>query len=182
MIEDNNPLKNVKEILQVYPEVLAQIFAEYFGKKYNPFLNERVETSRYAVEVNYRTTIDEVNHGFAKIALGYISAALKKMDYHVKLVFSEKPLRIIVSSRNWDDGEWVGMISYNNTLGCFIISKGHYNRIKKTIHVTSSEKITGAIDSASMAEKLKTEMDKIKLLPDKKRSEIQIQMKRGPKT
>jgi hypothetical protein len=161
---------------------LAQIFVEYLDKKHSLVLNERVESSRYAVEVNYRTTMDEVNHGFAKIALGYVSAALKKMGYHVKLVFSEKPLRVIISSRNWDDGEWVGMISYNNQLGCFVLSKGHFNKMKKTVSVISSEKITGTVTSASMSEKLKDEMDKMKLLPDKKKSEIQIQMKRGPKT
>ena len=74
---NNNPLESVTEIKQVSPKELADIFIEYFSKKHS-LLNERVETSRYAVEVNYRTTMDEANHGFAKIALGYISAALKK--------------------------------------------------------------------------------------------------------
>ena len=177
-----NPLENVKEILQVSPDALADIFHEYYNKKHSIVLNEKVETSRYAVEVNFRTTIDEVDHGFAKIALGYVSAALKKMGYHVKLVFSEKPLRVIVSSRNWDDGEWVGMISYNNVLCSFVLSKGNFNKMKKTVSVVSSEKILGNINSAVMAEKLKNEMEKIKDLPDKKNIDLRIKLKRGPKT
>lgn len=182
MIHEDNPLENVQEIVQTSPDVLAEIFHEYYSKKYSIVLNEKVESSRYAVEVNFRTTIDEVTHGFAKIALGYVSAALKKMGYHVKLVFSEKPLRVIVSSRNWDDGEWVGMISYNNALGCFVLTKGNYNRMKKTVSVVSSEKITGTINSSMMAEKLKDEMEKIKIMPDKKNIDLRIKMKRGPKT
>jgi hypothetical protein len=180
MSQKENPLENVRDILQVSPDILADVFHEYYSKKHSILLNEK--SSRYAVEVNFRTTMDEINHGFAKIALGYVSAALKKLGYHVKLVFSEKPLRVIVSSRNWDDGEWVGMISYNNELGCFLLSKGNFNRIKKTVAVVSKEKITGNINSAMMAEKLKDEMDKIKLLPDKKNVDLRIHMKRGPKT
>ena len=72
-----NPLANVKEILQVSPEALADIFVEYYNKKVS-LLNESVESSRYAVEINYKTTMDEADFGFAKIALGYVSAALKK--------------------------------------------------------------------------------------------------------
>lgn len=178
---NNNPLESVTEIKQVSPKELADIFIEYFSKKHS-LLNERVETSRYAVEVNYRTTMDEANHGFAKIALGYISAALKKMGYHVKLVFSEKPLRVIVSTRNWDDGEWVGMISYNNPLACFVLSKGYYNKMNKTVRVTCSEKIDGEINSASMVEKLKNTVDKLKDLPEKQMPDVRIHMKRGPKT
>jgi hypothetical protein len=181
MNEQHHPLANVTEIRQVDPQELASIFVEYLSKKYS-LLNERVETSRYAVEVNYKTTVEEANHGFAKIALGYVSAALKKMNYHVKMVFSSKPLRVIVSSRNWDDGEWVGMISYNNSIGCFVLSKGYYNKMNKTVKVTNTEKITGSVNAAAMAEKLANEMDKIKDLPDKKLPDLRIHMKRGPKT
>lgn len=177
----SNPLSNVKEIKQVSPDELAQIFAEYFSRKLS-LVNEAVETSRYAVDVNYRTTIEEANHGFAKIALGYVSAALKKMGFHVKLVFSEKPLRIIVSSRNWDDNEWVGMISYNSTLGLFVLSKGYYNRSKKTVTVMSSTKIDGPTSAANMAEKLKQEMDKLENAPERKHAKIKMDLKRGPKS
>lgn len=182
MNEKENPLENVTEIRQVTPDELAGIFVEYYNKKHSLYLNEAVESSRYAVEVNFKTTIEEVNHGFAKIALGYVSAALKKMGFHIKLVFSEKPLRVIVSTRNWDDGEWVGMISYNNALGCFVLSKGYYNRMKKSVNVVGSERITGTINSAGLTEKIKAEMEKLKHLPDKKKQDIQLKMKRGPKT
>ena len=51
-------------------------------------LTEAVETSRYAVEVNYRTTSKEALEGYAKICLGYVSAALKNHGYHTKHVFA----------------------------------------------------------------------------------------------
>ena len=50
--------------------------------------------TRYSVEVNYRSKASEALDAFAKIALGYVSAAMKKNDYHVKHVFDEKPMRI----------------------------------------------------------------------------------------
>lgn len=176
-----NPLENVKEIIQISPESLADIFVEYYNKKVS-LLNEAVESSRYAVEINYKTTMDEADFGFAKIALGYVSAALKKMGYHVKLVFSEKPLRVIVSSRNWDDGEWVGMITYNTALHCFVLSKGTYNRMKKSVNVTQADKIVGELSAIKMAEKLKEKMDSLKGLPCKKSIDININLKRGPKS
>jgi hypothetical protein len=181
MNSDNNPLFNVRQIVQVEPEQLAKIFDEYFNHKIG-LINEAVETSRYAVDVNYRTTMQEANHGFAKIALGYVSAALKKMGYHVKLVFSEQPLRIIVSSRNWDDNEWVGMISYNSSLGFFVLSKGYYNRSKKTVTVMTSSKIDGPTSASNMAEKLKKSMDELKSAPVRKKTEIKMDLKRGPKS
>jgi hypothetical protein len=90
----------------------------------NQKFDEGSQNSRYSVEVNFDTTKDDCLISYAKIMLGYISAAMKKMNYHVKLVFSENPLRLIVASRNWDDGEWVGMISYNEGKDHFTISKG----------------------------------------------------------
>ena len=64
------------DIIKVSPTELADIFAEYYGKKLSLF-NEKVEASRYAVEIDFRTTMDEANFGFAKIALGYVSSCLK---------------------------------------------------------------------------------------------------------
>lgn len=176
-----NPLKSVKEIVQVNPQELAEIFADYYGKKAS-LLNEKVESSRYAVEVDFRTTLDEANFGFAKIALGYVSSCLKKMGYHIKLVFSEKPLRVIVSSRNWDDGEWVGMISYNSQLNMFVLSKGHFNKSDKTVSIQHSEKIDKPHSAQHMSEKLKNMMDSLKKEPPKKQTPITINLKRGPKT
>lgn len=176
-----NPLHQVTDIMQVNPEELANIFSEYYNRKYK-LLNEKVESSRYAVEVDFRTTLDEANFGFAKIALGYVSSCLKKMGYHIKLVFSEKPLRVIVSSRNWDDGEWVGMISYNSQLNMFVLSKGHYNRADKTVSIEHSEKIAKPHSAQHMSEKLKGMMDNLKKEPSKKQQPITINLKRGPKT
>jgi len=59
--------------------------------KFNDNLNEGSQNYRYSVEVNFDTTKDDCLLSYAKIMLGYISAAMKKMNYHVKLVFSEKP-------------------------------------------------------------------------------------------
>jgi hypothetical protein len=172
---------NNEHLSIVSPEKLAEIFSDYYSKRYS-LLNEKVEAARYAVQVEFRTTMDEANFGFAKIALGYVSSALKKMGYHVKLVFTEKPLRVIVSSRNWDDGEWVGMISYNSQQNIFVLSKGHFNKSDKSVSVKSSSAMPKPFSGQHMSEKLKSMMDDIKKLPAHKRQEININLKRGPKT
>ena len=72
-------------------------FSIYTLMKFREWMENRLdESTRYSVEVNYRTKTDEVLEGFAKIALGYVSAALKKQGYHVRQIFDEKPMRIIV--------------------------------------------------------------------------------------
>jgi hypothetical protein len=73
-------------------------------------LTERTTATRYSVEVNYRTKIKEVLQQHAKIVLGYVSAALKQNGYHIKQVFEDEPIRILVSTRNFEEGEWVGFI------------------------------------------------------------------------
>ena len=55
-------------------------------------------------------------------------------------LYDEKPLRILVSSRNWDDGEWAGVVTWNSEHECFVISKGFYNRERKTISVQNNKK------------------------------------------
>jgi hypothetical protein len=122
-------------IQKVSKDDLLKICSEYFGtvlrgrmKTYfehrQENLVEAAETSRYSVEINYRTTSKEALEGFAKIALGYVSAALKNHGYHTKHVFTEKPLRLLVSTRNWDDGEWSRCVTWNHEHNCFVISKG----------------------------------------------------------
>src|SRR3990167_9069901 len=145
----------IKEFKEVSQEDLAEAAVLYFAAALrqpalaswvdwqNKLFAEGVEATRYSIEVNYRTTTKEVLEANAKIALGYVSAALKAHGYHVKMVFSEKPLRVLVSSRNWDDGEWVGLISYNPEHNCFILSKGFFNRERKTVSVQSSQKCSG---------------------------------------
>jgi hypothetical protein len=168
-------------VVKVSPEELAQVFSEYYGKKHS-LLNEKVEASRYAVEVDFKTTADEANFGFAKIALGYVSSCLKKMGYHVKLVFTEKPLRVIVSSRNWDDGEWVGVISYNSQYNTFVLSKGNFNKSDKTVSLKSSQYMQKPFSGKNLSEKLKSVMDELKKEKNVKKPEIVINLKRGPKT
>ena len=146
-------------------------------------LNEATTATRYSVEINYRSTIKEVAESFAKIALGYVSAAMKQNDYHVKHVFEEKPIRILVSSRNWDDGEWVGMIHFHpdHDGGCFIISKGFYNKDRRTISVQNSNKCK-ADSAAELAKELRNTMHGLKGKPDRHQDKLKpLPLKRGPK-
>lgn len=139
--------------------------------------------SRYSVEVNYRTKTKEVLEGFARIALGYVSAAMKKRGYHVKQVYDHGPIRIMASSRNWDDGEWVGMISYNgrDDGGCFVISNGFYNKDRKSISVQRSEKCKNDTPS-EMVKELVNMMHKLKDEPDRHQEKLKpVKLKRGPK-
>lgn len=142
-------------------------------------LNE--STTRYSVEINYRTNSDEVLEGFAKIGLGYVSAAMKKNGYHVRQVFDEDPIRIIVSSRNWDDGEWAGLITYNKKENCFIISNGFYNKERKSVAVQRSEKCTEKTPSG-LTKQLINMMHTLKNKPDRHQEKLRpVKMKRGPK-
>lgn len=142
---------------------------------------EATTATRYSVEANFRSNIKEVLHAFAKICLGYVSAALKQSGYHVKHVYEEKPLRILISSRNWDDGEWVGMVTFNPEHNCFIISKGFYNKDRKTISVQSSKKCSGD-SAADIAKELRNMMHGLKDKPDRHVEKLKgIPMKRGPK-
>lgn len=144
-------------------------------------LIEAVETSRYSVEVNYRTTGEEALEGFAKICLGYISAALKKAGYHTKHVYTEKPLRLLISSRNWDDGEWAGLVTWNPDHKCFILSKGTYNRDRQTVSIAKSEKCAGNSASEITKEVINT-MHHLKQQPDKHQEKLKpVPLKRGPK-
>ena len=173
------------------PEFL-DICMEYFGSTLrgnmvtvheykNQNLLEAVETSRYSVEVNYRTTADDALEGFAKICLGYISAALKKAGYHTKHVYTEKPLRLLVSSRNWDDGEWTGSVTWHPSHKCFVLSKGTFNRDRNTISISKSEKCSGNSASEITREVINT-MHSLKNEPDHHREKLKpVPLKRGPK-
>lgn len=144
-------------------------------------INEAVEVSRYSVEINYRTKKSEALEGFAKICLGYVSAALKKYGYHTKHVFTEKPLRLLVSSRNWDDGEWVGLVSWNGDQECFVVSKGFYNKNKRTVNIQKSEKCSNE-SAAEIAKDLNNLMNSLKDTPNKHTEKLKpVPLKRGPK-
>lgn len=137
--------------------------------------------TRYSVEVNYRTTTKEVLSHAAKITLGYASAALKKNDYHVKQVFEEEPYRIMVSSRHWDDGEWVGMASWNPKECCYIISKGYYNKDRNSVSVQQSKKCDSE-SAAQIASELKNMMYNLKNVPDRHIQKLKkVPLKTGPK-
>jgi len=177
--------ENVKEITQEnlhgFIEVCKVYTSDICNEKTN-ILSEAIEHTRYSVEINYRTKKEDVLSGFAKITLGYVSAALKKEGYHVKLIFNEEPYRIIVTARNWDDGGWCALISYNHTLDMFVLSKGFYNKSKQTVSVVDNKKIDGDLNASSMTYKLKNIMDDIKHKPDKHKEKLKgINLKRGPK-
>lgn len=144
-------------------------------------INEAAETSRYSIEVNYRTTSEEALEGFAKICLGYISAAIKKHGFHTKHVYTEKPLRLLVASRNWDNGEWVGVVSWYAKQNCFVISKGFYNKDRKTVRIKDSKRCDGH-SAAEINKELFNTMKHIKELPDEHKEKLKpALMKRGPK-
>jgi hypothetical protein len=139
------------------------------------------EDTRYSVEVNYRTKSKEVLRGFAKIALGYVSAAMKKRGFHVKQVFEEDPVRIVVSSRNWDDGEWVGMIHYRGEESCFVVSNGFYNKDRRTVSVQRSERCADDTPS-EMTKTLLNLMHSLKGKTDRRVEKLRpVKLKRGPK-
>ena len=80
-----NLFDNVKDIkheeLPNFIEICKSYISNNFNEK-NNILLESIEHTRYSVEINYRTKKEDVLSGFAKITLGYVSAALKKEGYH----------------------------------------------------------------------------------------------------
>jgi hypothetical protein len=150
---------------------------------FNWLKNETVSESdtRYSVEVNFRTRTEEVLKHAAKITLGYASAALKKSHFHVKQVFEEEPLRILISSRNWDDGEWVGVVSWNMEQKCYVISKGFYNKDRKSVSIQSS-KHCDAENASEIVTHVKNMMHDLKDKPDRHLEKLKkVPLKRGPK-
>lgn len=137
--------------------------------------------TRYSIEVNYRTKTDDVLKHAAKITLGYASAALKKLDMHVKQVFEEDPLRILVSTRNWDDGEWVCVVSWHPEKMEYVISKGFYNKHRKTVSVQHSKSST-AESAVEIVADVRNMMHGLKDEPDRHIEKLKkVPLKRGPK-
>ena len=137
--------------------------------------------TRYSIEVNYRTKVDEALASYAKICLGYASAGLKKLDHHVKQVFEEEPFRILVSSRNWDDGEWVVCVTWNPKKHCYIISKGFYNKDRKSISVQSSSDCD-ATNAAEIVTQVRNQLHDLKDKQDRHVEKLKkVPLKRGPK-
>lgn len=137
--------------------------------------------TRYSVEVNFRTRIEEVLANAAKITLGYASAALKKAEFHVKQVFEEEPYRIMVSSRNWDDGEWVVMVHWYPPENCYVLSKGFYAKENKSVRVQNKSKID-AKNAAEITSAVKNALHNLKGVPDRHVEKLKkVPLKRGPK-
>lgn len=148
-----------------------------------PLLESTTTAGRYSVDVNYRSKIKEVLEAYAKICLGFVSAALKQDGYHVKHVFEEQPIRIMVSSRNWDDGEWTGLVHFHpdHDGGSFIISKGFYNKDRKTVSIQTTKKCNGD-SAAEIAKELRNMMHSLKGQKDRHLEKLRpLPLKRGPK-
>lgn len=159
-------------------------FLDWLNEKgYSPdVIAESTSSNRYSVEVNFRTTVEEVAEGFAKIALGYVSAGLKQHNFHVKHVYGEEPIRILVSSRNWDDGEWICAVSWNAAHKCFVVSKGFYNKDRKTVSIQSSEKCKGE-NAFEIMKQVYNTMHDLKGKPDRHMEKLKpVPLKRGPKS
>lgn len=172
-------LTGVKSIEEVSRDEFIKICCDYVQDKN---INESIDATRYSVEVNYRTNKKQAALGFAKIALGYVSSALKSLQYHCKTIFDDSPYRVLISSRNWDDGEWVVMISYNEKFDFFVLSKGYYNKMKKTITTVAHEKMQGEESAAVMAKAAKDAVDELRYKKPKDNSLNNfIYLKRGPK-
>lgn len=152
-----------------------------FGEDAPKILNESTASSRYSIEVNFRSTMDEVMEAYAKLSLGYVSAAMKNCGYHTKVVFNDSPLRVLVSTRNWDDGEWVGIVTFNSKDHCFIIAKGSYSKDRKTVSIHSSRKCE-AKSAAEITKDIRNFMETIKReKPVGSNTLHPAQLKRGPK-
>lgn len=148
----------------------------------NENLNEG--NTRYSVEVNFRTKIDEILANYAKICLGYVSAALKAEEIHVKQIFEDGLIRLLVSNRNWDDGEWVVLVSWNPHHKSFFLSKGFYNKMHKSVNVEkeSSKKLNHE-NAAEITREVKNMLHHLKDKPDRHLEKLKkIPLKTGPKS
>lgn len=151
--------------------------------KDNHIINEVTSTGRYSIEVNFRSKIKEILNAYAKICLGYVSAAMKQNGYHIKHVYEQDPIRILVSASNWIEGTWVGMVYFHpeHDGGSFIISKGYYNKDVKTISMQSKQKCKGD-SAAEITSELRNLMHTLKTTPDRHLEKLKApKMKRGPK-
>jgi len=173
-------VKHHEELHSQLEKVQSEVFSIAAKELTKKIFVESSQTSRYSINVDYRTNKEDVMEAFAKLVLGYVSAGLKKMGLHTKHVFEEKPLRLLVSSRNWDDGEWTGVISWSDREKCFLISKGFYNKERKTISVQSTKKC--ADNASEIAKEVKNMMHHLKDQPDRHQEKLKpVNLKRGPK-
>jgi len=150
-----------------FQEITDRLFSENAG--------------RYSVEVNYRTNFDELLEGFAKLVLGYVSAAVKNGGQHCKQVFDEKPFRIVCSPRPWEDGGWAIVVTYEPDHGGFHLSKGFFNKALKTVTVQNTKKIEGQ-SAAEIYREVAKELGEIKGKPPHHVGDLKgVNLKTGPK-
>ena len=57
-------------------------FKDWFKQIDPKFFAE--DGTRYSIDTNFRTTVDDALESYAKISLGYVSAAMKKLNFHVR--------------------------------------------------------------------------------------------------
>lgn len=169
-------------MIQGFTEWLASL--DYLANLTQSFvLITEADSSHYSVEVNYRTTKKELLDAYAKLCLGFISAAMKKHGYHCKHIYSDVPIRIIIATRNWDDGEWVAILAYNPHHAKFVLSAGYWNKDRRT--VTIHEPATKHLeenDAAGLVTKLVNYMHELKHKEPRKIGILKpATMKRGPK-
>lgn len=140
--------------------------------------------TRYSIEVNYRTSFEEVLDHFVKLALGYMMAALKQHGYHVKHVYSAKPFRILVSTRQWEDREWVGVVNYDYQHRCFVFHKGVFDKMRQTAKVAAegaSDRLSGT-SASDVVRDLRQRMEALKGEPLRDGERLNpAPGKRGPK-
>jgi len=147
------------------------------------FENLLLETgTRYSVEVNFRTNLKEALEHFSKLVLGYVMAAMKQHNFHVKHVYTQKPYRILISTRQWDDGEWVGIVTYNEDHNCFVFTPGVYSKMRGTASFKpdAAKKCAGT-SAAEITREVLNQMEELKGKPLRDGERLKpIHRKRGP--
>jgi hypothetical protein len=76
-------------------------------------------------------------------------------------VYTVKPYRILVSTKQWDDGEWVGIVSFNDEHDCFVFSDGVYNKMRGSCSVAKTARCSGT-SAAEISREVVTKMVELK--------------------
>ncbi len=137
--------------------------------------------SRYSIEVNFRSTWKEAKEHFVKLVLGYVMAAMKQHGYHVKHVYTARPYRILISTRQWDDGEWCGIVSFNHDQDCWVFSEGVYSKMRQSCSVVKSAKID-AESASEITREVISKMSELKKRDPRDGAKLNpAKQKRGPR-
>lgn len=100
---------------------------------------------RFAVDINYGTDMGEVIDHYSQLCLGYLKKAFNNHGFPVKQVYSVKPYRLIISTRQWQDREWVGIVNFDEPTSSFVWHEGLYDKGRKTAGIPdgASKKLSG---------------------------------------